>query len=391
MLGAFSFLWKDFLLLKVIFTIMCVLLLMQDFYLALVEKPTLTTSMTEPLALQDFPTITLCPENPVNYTELQRLGFHDIYDYIVGYNWETNITEYNWRGNSSLSVSEINKRISVLKSAEDCPIATLVYISKDYTVEERLINVTKSLTKVLFPYHICCKLDVPRSMTSDHVVRSIFIFRNKSESINYKFFMSEKSSFTKFKLHERHMNGDKIYRPQNRLLGFYKIKIFQKIQMENDPNYPCIDYRSHGDYDKCIEDELVKKNFQMLSCTPPWLTNKEELWCNGNVSTELIGEEKLRYQYFIRSIVFGVGDVKNCPRPCLTSKFEVTNVGSMEDTIEGIYIDFEESVEKTVSGLQITALSMISRIGGIIGLGKNLLWIIILAFSSLKFLNIDLM
>ena len=90
-------------------------------------------------------------------------------------------------------------------------------------------------------------------------------------------------------------------------------------------------------------------------------------------------------------IVFGVGDVKNCPRPCLTSKFEVTNVGSMEDTIEGIYIDFEESVEKTVSGLQITALSMISRIGGIIGLGKNLLWIIILAFSSLKFLNIDLM
>ena len=49
----------------------------------------------------------------------------------------------------------------------------------------------------------------------------------------------------------------------------------------------------------------------------------------------------------------------------------------------GLAISFDNIVEQTVSDWQITPTTLLTRFGGIIGVGKNLLWIIILIFSSL--------
>ena len=48
-------------------------------------------------------------------------------------------------------------------------------------------------------------------------------------------------------------------------------------------------------------------------------------------------------------------------------------------------ISFGKVVEKTVSELQINTRTLITRFGGIIGVGKNLLWIIILGISGIGF------
>lgn len=55
------------------------------------------------------------------------------------------------------------------------------------------------------------------------------------------------------------------------------------------------------------------------------------------------------------------------------------------DTVDrsGLIVSFESVVEKTVSQVQIDEITLITRIGGIIGVGKNLLWILIFIVTSL--------
>ena len=49
----------------------------------------------------------------------------------------------------------------------------------------------------------------------------------------------------------------------------------------------------------------------------------------------------------------------------------------------GISIGFDNVVEKTISHWQIEPVTLLTRIGGIIGVGKELLWVLIIAGSSI--------
>ena len=54
------------------------------------------------------------------------------------------------------------------------------------------------------------------------------------------------------------------------------------------------------------------------------------------------------------------------------------------DTLDrsGLIVSFEREVEQTNSELQVDTITLLTRCGGIIGVGKNLLWIIIFVLSS---------
>ena len=62
-----------------------------------------------------------------------------------------------------------------------------------------------------------------------------------------------------------------------------------------------------------------------------------------------------------------------------------TNIITTSDQY-GIYMVFEDVVENTVSEYQIGPKTLATRVGGIIGVGKNLLWILIFrnSFSEEK-------
>ena len=49
----------------------------------------------------------------------------------------------------------------------------------------------------------------------------------------------------------------------------------------------------------------------------------------------------------------------------------------------GVFVDFENFVERQRTGRQINFGTFTSRVGGVIGVGKNLLWAVILSFTSL--------
>ena len=49
----------------------------------------------------------------------------------------------------------------------------------------------------------------------------------------------------------------------------------------------------------------------------------------------------------------------------------------------GLAVVFDKVVEQTLTGWQISPVTLLTRFGGIIGVGKNLLWIIIFFCSSI--------
>ena len=79
------------------------------------------------------------------------------------------------------------------------------------------------------------------------------------------------------------------------------------------------------------------------------------------------------------------------------SRYKIEEAGLVESLNKaGVIALFDLEVEQTVTKLQIDYITFLTRVGGIIGVGKNLAWILIFAFSSLggacnflkKYLNI---
>ena len=124
------FLSTDYGVLKVLFTILCSFWIFQDFYIAFIERPTLTSHITGDFKFEDFPDIMLCPEPPIDVSLMQSLGYVNYYKYNMGYgqhNDGSSKLSKSWVGNSSLDVKDLFKKISTLETAKDCPRAKIVY------------------------------------------------------------------------------------------------------------------------------------------------------------------------------------------------------------------------------------------------------------------------
>ena len=53
------------------------------------------------------------------------------------------------------------------------------------------------------------------------------------------------------------------------------------------------------------------------------------------------------------------------------------------DDLHGVVINFNEDVQVKTSHFQIEALTLIARIGGIIGVGQTVTWILNICFGKL--------
>ena len=63
-------------------------------------------------------------------------------------------------------------------------------------------------------------------------------------------------------------------------------------------------------------------------------------------------------------------------------RYKTTSIGfDRRHDRYGLFVTFDRSVEVTRSHLTIPPLTLLTRIGGIIGVGKEFLWIIITALT----------
>ena len=126
-----KFLCNDFGILKLIMTLGFLGLLIDEIYVCVVKKPTLTTNVKEDLSKEDFPSVTLCPGPSIDYDELHSGGYIDIWEYKSGLRLSSgkDVKVIGWTGeNKSETISEVSSAISVLKSVLDCPETNLSYV-----------------------------------------------------------------------------------------------------------------------------------------------------------------------------------------------------------------------------------------------------------------------
>ena len=134
-----------------------------------------------------------------------------------------------------------------------------------------------------------------------------------------------------------------------------------------------------------------------MNCTPPWLHENKNLWCqNVNIGQE----ENDKLNFLLQSIKTRNAKKGKCLPNCrsirfwnLTKHFAFylnihryvsTEIGENHNTKEvGLAIHFDKNVLVTRSAFTIDIVTLITRIGGIIGVGKELLWVIVFCMTTL--------
>ena len=157
----------------------------------------------------------------------------------------------------------------------------------------------------------------------------------------------------------------------------------EEENLEKDPKYPCIDYKISREYAKCVENEMVRQNSQYLNCTPPWMTDNEDLWCNGTYEWNTT-DNGYNYYNFLGDISASEANYGKCLVPCRVKRYQAKEIGIREstDNNRGFIIRFESQIDITKSSWTIDVKTLLSNIGGFIGISKNFLWLIILLISS---------
>ena len=382
---ASSFLVKDHKYLKIIFIFLTGFVLFEELVVFLFDKPTLTTVVKTEMTPEHFPEVLVCPDPPIDLSLVLPRGYQDGYHYQLGITGnDTNYQAYLWSGNRSENVEKIVNEITLLQSEEDCPM-TVVWWNENEKLGFEVVNV--SLTRALFPNHRCCRVLMSDNLRSK-VIKGIEV-RYEQEKYRgklldtWKMLMFDRNVYSVFQQNTETIFGDSITSSLGTQgTNYYKAKIKQEIYLEDSPQYPCIDYQEAGEYDQCLEEEKISQILTKLNCTPPWATDNKELWCG---EAKAGTDETVDATYFLfEEILMAQSDSKKCSVPCTKTKYFVNKIGfDRKDGKEGMFLIFDNVIEQTVSELKIGPKTLLTRVGGIIGVGKNLLWAIVFLFTSL--------
>lgn len=379
----YFFLGKDYRFLKLVFTVLASCLIIDLFYSYFVLKPTYTSNEKRKMSVEDFPEIILCPQPSFDLNAVESRGYKGQMNYFFGSN-DLGVKQIGWAGNNkSEDAKKVFEEISIMKSISQCPDGneTIFWFGRrDVAVEMIKFELTKTLT----PYNRCCKV-ISSNISDIYPYSAHFVWPADGSPKVFKVFLTDKLTSSYFDLHKTIMLGDTINSfTATGVTGSktYKIKIMEDQKLEDDPNYPCIDYKTIGEYSKCVENEMIRQNMKFLNCTPPWMTDNEDLWCKREyeVDSEMIGIE---YINFLGSISISEADTGECLVPCKSKRYQAKEVGfTGSNNLTGIVLKFERDVDITKSSWTINFKTLLSKIGGFIGLSKNFLWLVILFISS---------
>ena len=360
---------KDYRILKLIFTIFGLWLISYSIYTFVVVKPTYTSNEQREKGVEDFPEIIICPEPTFDINALTSRGYEgDYFQYFVG------SPEFGWAGNKSEDVRKVFMEVSTLKTVGDCPLGFHRFVDTRSVAEF-------SMTRALYPFHLCCKIIHP-NISEFHPITYLKILINGTSNLrSFKVFLADQLTASFYDLHKRIMLGDKLVSNGNGLMN-YNVKIIEDVKLQGDPKYPCIDYKIVGKYSECVEKEMVGKSLQIMNCTPPWMTDNENLWCEGKRDTQ---SNSGPYFSLMRDISVSQASAESCLVPCRMKMYQAREVGLREiQNIRGLIIRFENEVDIIKSSWKMNVETLLSEIGGFIGLNKNFLWILTLFLSTMS-------
>ena len=245
------------------------------------------------------------------------------YDGIVGGDENTEVekiiivneTTRGWKGNQTkLEEKQILDLIFTLRNMEDCPDLESAYKINNSLLIKKL---KKNLTSPVYIYGSCCRYlppDVPANSVLEYIWYNVnSLTKKKFEHFKVSLF-DQKTSYL---IDQFNTDGPEIsFSLRESILTSYKVKVSQKVQLEGDPNYECKHYEVE-EYQRCVVAEHVRLFLALFSCTPPWVTEEERLWCRGNLN--LTAPEVADYNSLSVDINKGVAATQKCPPPCTST------------------------------------------------------------------------
>ena len=388
---------KDYRIFKIIFIIWGFYLVFEAFYIYLVKRPTYTSYEKRYINSEDIPDVIICPQPSIDNDAVRLKGYLGPRRYFGGLSespQSQSLTQIGWVGNKSEDVKKVSVDISTLKSKDECPYG--VFFIKDEEIRT-YHQAAFELKRVLNPHHICCRLVPPSfpvqsmhffiSNNNSHLIHIYNLTKaDKASSLPHSFqvFLADPKTASIFDQNKVNMVGDRIVSsPSNNGFMIYRVIIMEEKRLEHDPKYPCINYKIESAYSQCLEKELVSQSLKFLNCTPPWVTENEDLWCKEKIIYESISS-KLKFRTWISDVTEGNYDYGTCLEPCRVKKYSAKEMVFKDmENISGVQLKFSNEISITKSSWKTTWSTLISKTGGFIGINKNFLWIVTLSISSM--------
>ena len=89
-----------------------------------------------------------------------------------------------------------------------------------------------------------------------------------------------------------------------------------------------------------MEMGIVRQNSHFLNCTPPWMTDSEDLWCKGKYKIDS-EEAASNYGHFLHDK--GIGEAEDPGEysiPCNNKRYQVKEIGLKEHVEKGLELWF---------------------------------------------------
>ena len=208
----------------------------------------------------------------------------------------------------------------------DCPQVKAAF---EIAGKKEPVTLEMSLTRSIYPNGRCCRTIQPElaseyplyELTLKQTGFRMFLYDNRHFSILRQSFVEfEGEHLENKKLLE--LEGDHLPNKKEEVSGYlggggfekYRVQFTEESHLEGDPSFECRDYALPSDYDQCLEGEYVGQTLRLLNCTPPWLTDRQDLWCQDrlNLSAELAHQIDLHFD----KILDGKAPTGNCFKPC---------------------------------------------------------------------------
>ena len=176
------------------------------------------------------------------------------------------------------------------------------------------------------------------------------------------------------------MVGDKVGIELDKTL-IYRTRILRSEHVRGDPLFDCAVYTQDNSYEDCIRKDLRETYEKKVGCQPPHFADDLNNVCNQklNVSSNKTSEIVGMFNY-----LFWKSWRSNCKTPCTKSKYMTSLSSKTADGSTGLFIVFDQTSDVARSRFSINGLALYSKLGGLIGAGRTLLWILVSLLGAVQ-------
>ena len=244
--------------------------------------------------------------------ELLKSGYSHSFDYSKGQLWH-NASLLGWSGNTT--VQDVIDKVSILKTEADCPKVWLKFINNGH---QSFNQAVLQLTSMVHPSGRCCRVVAPRDINNSTLggllLRIDYDENNDNGGIDgIRMFLSNRQESNYFHIKSFNMLHDQLKALKSQL-GYiqYDLEVHENQYLEDNRDFQCKNYKP-GEYNSCLSHQYIEQQLLILNCTPPWMTTKEDLWCQH--LTGLDQKKMERFDFFLSELILG----RDKKGPCLPS------------------------------------------------------------------------